>query len=117
MSHADTNAIVSTNNVFTYQSDCSIDAVSPARGQRGTYVSVFGSNLLCGGSSLITATFGGVDPLQVISVPETHVTLRMVESFELGLADVEFVSDAGAVVALDNGWTFDTPSNVTSVCV
>jgi hypothetical protein len=109
-------SIVTRKNSFEYLEEGEITLVAPARGQYGTYVSVHGTNLYGGGTSLSSISFGGVDAL-IVSESSSLIKVRIMEAFELGLGDLSIVSESAAIVALEDGWLYDVPSNITNVCV
>jgi hypothetical protein len=112
---SDSGATVVQQNAFTYLSDCSINALSPARGQRGTYVNIYGTNMACGASSVSTVNFGDTQA-SVIEQTSSYIRVRAKESFSIGLHDVILKASSGALVVDSNGWTYDVPSNITDAC-
>jgi hypothetical protein len=113
---SESGAITTLVQGFTYLTEGTIDIVSPARGQYGTMVSIYGSNLLGGGSSHVSITLDGVAPDEVISVSDDQIKLRAGVSAP-GIGTVQIVSDTGSVVELESAWTYDVPSDITDVCV
>jgi hypothetical protein len=113
---SDTGAVVTKPNSFTYLSRGNISLVSPARGQLGTVVAIYGDGLLGGGTSLVSVSLNGVAPEEVLSVTDNVIKIRANEA-RPGLGAIRIVSNTGSVVEQDNGWTYDVPSNITGVCV
>jgi hypothetical protein len=114
---SDTGAVVTLSDGFSYIAPGVVDLVTPNRGQLGTYVSLHGSNLLSGGSTVRSLIFDGVDAIEVVEASDELIRIRAGESFDYGLADIAIISDTGSEVLLTNGWTFDIPSNITNTCV
>jgi len=110
-------AVLSLQTAFSYRQPGNIDLVTPTRGQRGTFVTIHGTNLLGGGAAFATITLGGVSPLSVISATNTMIKLRAAASVQLGIGDVYLASDTDAVISASNEWTYDRPSNITTVCI
>jgi hypothetical protein len=109
-------AVVTKSGAFTYIEEGAISLVTPARGQRGTYVKIFGSNLLGGGSTLLEITLSGVAPSEITNATNDEIWIRAASATDLGPGDIEIISDTGATVLGDNEWTYDKPSNITKVC-
>jgi hypothetical protein len=117
---SDTGATVTLAGAFEYLTNCSISLASPARGQRGTYVTIRGSNLPCGGGSLVSLTLGGVEvaAASIVSEADDEFKVRAPEELhDFGVGDIVFKFDTGVEVVGENEWTFDRPSNITDACV
>jgi len=110
-------AVVTLEGAFTYLEEGAIALVTPSRGQRGTYVTIHGTNLLGGGSELVEITIGGVEPASVVSYSDSAIKIRAAPSVDLGPGDIVIVSETGANVLGENSWTYDKPSNITNVCI
>jgi len=109
-------SVVTEEAAFTYLSQGEIDLVSPTRGQFGTEVAIFGENLLGGGQTIQSLTLNGVEVLDYSLVSNTTIKIRAQHSDNLGIGDIVIVSNTQAIVRKDNGWTYDVPSTITSVC-
>lgn len=112
---ANTGAIVTASNAWTYSEPSEIQTVSPNHGQYGTKVEITGSSLLGGGSSLALVTLAGVTASDVQVHSPTFVSFRAGLSAATAPGDITLVSDTGAIVTKLNAWTYDLPSNITSV--
>merc|ERR1712166_1523612 len=113
---SNTGSIVTKVNAFEYLEPGVVDLVSPARGQLGTLASIYGSNLLGGGTSIVSITLAGVHA-EVLSFTNETIAIRVSQSLSLGLGDIVITSNTFAKVNQTNGWTYDVPSNITDVCV
>jgi len=114
---ANSGAIVTLEDGFETIDTGVIRIVSPPRGQFGTVVAIHGTNLFGGGSSLKSITVGGVQPLELLNSTNTFIKVRAAASNELGVGDIHLISNTLAEVTLQNGWTYDVPSNITQICV
>jgi hypothetical protein len=111
-----TGAVTSLEGAFEYVAIGEIALLSPNRGQLGTYVAIHGTALLGAGSKPLSVKLGGI-AAEVVSYSGTLIKLRASGTTTIGVGDVEIVSDSGSIVATSNIWTYDTPSNITAVCV
>jgi len=114
---SDSGAITTKANGFAYIVQGSIELVSPNKGQLGTYVTIFGVGLFGGGANVTSLKLGGVPVLSFQLLSSNTIKVRADKSTSLGFGDVEIFSTSGATIVLENGWTYDPPSNITSVCV
>ena len=112
---SDTGARVSGAPVFVYRTPGTIATVAPAQGQRGTIVTISGTELLGGGAAATPVTLGETPVLQIVSSSSTAVVVRAGASSNLGLGNVTVESDTGAVVQRANAWTYANASVITSV--
>ena len=87
--------------------------MSPANGQVGVVVTITGTDLLAGGTSLTSVTLDGT-AATVQTESETQVVV-VAASSAAGTGDVVLTSNSGAVVTLSNGFTYDAESAITSV--
>ena len=113
---ADSGALVTLVGGFTYLTEGEISLLSPARGQFGTMVSIYGSNLLGGGTSIVSLTLNGVVPAEITSADNDLIKIRAGVS-DPGVGTVRIVSDTGSVVELEASFTYDVGSDITDVCV
>ena len=110
---ADTGAIITRNNAWTYLEESRISAVAPALGQGGTFVTIEGSNLRGGGGSIVSVTLASVSAV-IVSENNTHVRVRA-NVGAAGAGHVVLVSNTGARTTRENGWTYTAPGVVSSV--
>jgi hypothetical protein len=110
---ADTGATTTLEDGFEYATAGEITAVEPGTGQAGTAVTISGSGLLGGGSSIVAVTLAGSDAT-IGSHNDTHLYIVAGES-EPGVGDVIITSDSGATIALGDGFEYIVAGNITSV--
>jgi mucin-19 len=113
---ADTGALVTLVGGFTYLAEGEISLLSPARGQFGTMVSIYGSNLLGGGFEIASLTLNGIVPAEITSFTNDVIKIRAGVS-DPGVGTVRIVSNTGSVVELEASFTYDVGSDITDVCV
>ena len=113
---ATSGAVVTKEAAFAYLEEGVITHMTPARGQYGTYVSIFGTNLFGGGTDVFVLKFGGVK-VDVLSSSSTVIRVRVNAAVELGPGEVSIVSNTAAIVAKPDAWLYDVPSNITNACV
>lgn len=115
-----TGATVTSTEGFLYTAAGSIDTVSPSSGTEGTRVTISGSNLRGGGSSLLQVLLGGV-PANIDTDSDEMVVVTAQEGGDLGSGagptdmDVEIITDTGAVIAGEGLWTYESPGHITGV--
>eukprot|EP00049_Salpingoeca_infusionum_P016687 m.343502 g.343502 ORF g.343502 m.343502 type:complete len:2822 (-) comp16130_c0_seq1:301-8766(-) len=114
---ASTGAFTVSDTQFEYLAPTLLDNLSPAEGQLGTFVNIYGENFLGGGSSVTFISLGGVEVWQVLNATDSFLSVRAGESTVLGIGDLRVVSDTGAEFVAAGVWTYDPPSNITAVCV
>jgi hypothetical protein len=114
---SDTGATVTLADAFTYAGEGQVTDVSPATGQYGTSVTISGEDLLGGGSKFESIALGGVEVLEISSGSDSdsEVVVRAGASSDEGNGTVVLISDTGAVVTLEDGWVYNTASEITSV--
>ncbi|MAE46192.1 MAG: hypothetical protein CMJ86_04790, partial [Planctomycetes bacterium] len=113
---ADSGAIVTSADAWTYLTAGEIESLTPARGQVGVFVTISGSGLFGGGTEVVEVTLDGVSvtDLAVEAQDETRLVVRAGGS-EAGTGDVVVKSDTGAVITLEDGWEYETASAITDV--
>ena len=111
---ADTGAEVVRATAWTYLVAGNITSVTPSSGQLNTRVTIAGTNLLGGGSDLVSVTLGGRAVKSIVSKSNSQVVV-VVDSGTAGQGNVVLVSDTAATVTLANGWTQLTDGTVASV--
>jgi mucin-19 len=108
---ADTGAVVSRANSWTYISSGNISSVSPTAGQVGNTVTIFGSRLFGGGTGVSSVTLAGVGAI-VQSATDNQVVVTVV-ALGSGRGDVVVTGNGGAVVRLVDGWAYSAIDSVT----
>ena len=107
---------------WTYRSEGQISTVSPSFGQRGTRITITGSNLLGYGNELAGANIlgtGGISATAtIVSDSATEVVLGMpspVMAGYTGPSTIELVADNGARVTGTNVFEYRTEGMITAV--
>jgi hypothetical protein len=93
---SDSGAIVTLEDGFTYVAAGSIDEISPASGQVGTRVTILGSNMLAGGTELVSVKLAGVEVAEITSSSDDKVEVIAAASL-FAEGEIIFVSDTGAI--------------------
>ncbi|EGD78400.1 hypothetical protein PTSG_12890, partial [Salpingoeca rosetta] len=100
--------------VWTYMDAGDINIVMPSRGSFGTRVTIVGTNLLGGGSSVSLVELAGVEA-QVESATAGQVVVIAQASNATSVGDVVLHSDTGAVVVQYDAWQYVTPGRILTV--
>lgn len=111
---SDIGATVTLSTAWEYIEEGVISAVSPTSGQRGTIVTISGTNLLGGGTSAVVL-LGANASESIVSQNNTHVIVVAATSDAAAAADVVLTADTGAIVARTAVWTHLADGVVTSV--
>ena len=111
---ADTGATVTRINGWTYLTEGLVTSISPTSGQLGTLVTIAGSNLLLGGSSIASVTLNAVSAT-VGSTSNTQIIVTAAASSASSASDVVIVADTGATITYAAAWTYITPGVITSL--
>jgi hypothetical protein len=99
---ANSGAQATAAGKWSFLSEGNITQVTPALGQFGTVVTLEGTNLLGGGSSLTSVTIvGGLVTIE--SANSTRVRVVITHNV-VGRGDITFVSDSGALITLEDGF-------------
>jgi len=110
---SNTGSIITLYNGWTYLNASSIDSFNPAFGALGTLITVNGSNLLGGGSSIVLASIAGI-PAVVVSQSDTQVILRAgYGTTQVGA--IVLVADTGANCTSSSDWAYIRAGDVYSV--
>ena len=112
---ANTGATVTRTDAWTYIVPGAIATVTPSSGTTGTRVTIAGERLLGGGTSALSVTLNGVTVDAITSANNDNVTVVAAAPTTAAQGDVVITSDTGAIVTLQNGWTYLTPGNITSI--
>jgi hypothetical protein len=110
---ANTGAHITKENAFTYIEEGAIDDVSPALGQGGTYVTISGVTLQGGGTEVVQVTLAGTTA-EIVSESDSEVKVRAAVA-GAGQGHVVLTSESGALVTLENGFTYAEPGIVESI--
>ena len=112
---ADTGAIVTLVNGWTYLQPGSILSVVPSSGRVGTRVTIFGS--LCGGGSQIVSVLLADFEANITSDP-LNCDSVIVNARDYGanvLGSVTVISDTSSIVSAANRWKYIAEGQITSV--
>jgi hypothetical protein len=110
---ADTGAVITASEAWSFIKEGAIDTVSPGGGQGGTAVTIFGTGMLGGGSSVASISLVGV-PCADASGNDT-VAYCNAQSGTAGSGDVIIVSDTGAIVTAEDGFVYASDGEISSV--
>ena len=103
---ADTGAVIERTAMWTYVTAGAVTSVSPSSGQAGTRVTISGSGLVGGGSSIVSVSFGNVAVTVVNGSSSAAVVVDAAAGGVAGVAvDVVLVADSGARVVAAGAWT------------
>jgi hypothetical protein len=112
---ANTGAIVSSSTTaWTQLTDGNITSLSKSSGVLGVEVTISGTSLLAGGSTLSTVTLAGVEAT-ISSAANDKVVVVAADAPQGAASDVVITADTGATVTQSSAWTYLTPGNITSV--
>jgi hypothetical protein len=94
---ADSGAVVTLVEGWTYVEAGEITKVEPASGQIGTRVTIYGSNLLAGGDDIDSVKLAGTEVSKIVSATDDMVEVVAAASLSAE-GEVVLVADTGAVV-------------------
>jgi mucin-19 len=110
----DTGATVTVADAWTFLAEGAITDVSPSSGQIGTSVTIIGTNLLGGGTGLVSVELNGI-AAEITSATDEAVVVVAAASGASGVSSVVLVADTGAIVRGAELWTYLEPSVVSLV--
>ena len=113
---ADTGAYFEAQSIWTYREPGTISSVYPDGGQTGTEIVIDGTNLLCSGTSISSASVGGT-VASVLSADNSRVVIAAgYRSTASGTpVDIRLVANTGADVSLSKAFTYRTPGQIANV--
>jgi hypothetical protein len=106
-------AIAQTPFNFTYLTPGVLTAVTPSSGQVGSLVTINGTGLLSGGSSLAAVYLAQV-PARIVSASDSVVVVEAASSLPK-VGDVLLQANTGGVARLVNGWQYLSAGRITSI--
>jgi hypothetical protein len=114
---SDSGARVIRIDGWTYVQEGIIESISPAEGQYGTIVTIYGQRLLSGGSGLYQAYIGSIPALDIVSSNDSVVILRAGETDNnYNVSMVTLISDRYSNLSSSNvSWYYRERSRVTNV--
>jgi hypothetical protein len=96
-------ATATGEDLFEYLAEGDVTAVTPAKGQGNTIVTIEGTNLLGGGSS-VSVTLADADVASVEDASDEKIIV-VVDAGSAAEGDVVITADTGAVITETDGWT------------
>jgi multimeric flavodoxin WrbA len=112
---ADTGAVVSKASTFGYVGVGNITSVTPESGQLGTKVTLVGTDLLAGGSSLSAASLAGIAVSKIEKETATEVVVVAARSEAAVTGDIVLSSANGASTTSSDGFKYVAKPVFTSV--
>ncbi|EDQ84874.1 uncharacterized protein MONBRDRAFT_29861 [Monosiga brevicollis MX1] len=109
-------AMVILENAFAYASPPAVTSIEPPSGQWGTFVTIRGSNLLAGGTELLSLQLGTVAAFEIQSYNDTMIVLRAGQhATAMANVSLQVETDTGAQYGLPEAFSYDLPSNISQV--
>jgi hypothetical protein len=114
---ANTSAFATYTTNWTYIAPGTISSVTPSSGQKGTRITVAGSNFVGGGrgNSIATVRVAGVRALSVVSFTATEVVFRMGAGPNITGATIVLETNLGAQTILANAIDKLPDGEITSI--
>jgi hypothetical protein len=112
---ADSGATTVSENAYTAVDESVVTNVVPKSGQEGTLVTIFGRNLLGGGSSISEATLVGRSARVMMSNDSVVVLQAMQGPFGVELGSLVLVANTGAHVDALDAWTYKAAGKISDV--
>ena len=103
------------SNQFQYLIPGTISVVSPKNGTEGTTVTIYGQNMLGGGTLASTVTLGGINA-EVVGSNDTIITVIAGAGGNVSAptGDIVITANTGSIVTLSSAWIFTEPGSITS---
>ena len=112
----DTGAQVIIPGRWSYVAPGEVSSVDPTTGNRGTVVTISGSNMLAGGSSASTVYLGGIPAVEVLSSSDCFVQVKAGGGPMQSAGNVRIVADTGAeVTSQANLFTYQMAGDVQAI--
>ena len=103
------------NVIFTYL-QVSVTSVSPSNGQYGTLVSIKGTGLLAGGSSISSLRLAGILAANITSISDNEIKVVAAGSNNTIIpSDIVYIMDTGAHVTIATSWMYVSPGQIDAV--
>ena len=103
---ADTGAVVTIATKFNYVAVGVIAKVDPPQGQDQATVTLTGTDLMSGGTTLTSVTMAGVKVAKIVSASATKVVVVAAKRDSAGKGDIVLLSENGAQTVLTNGFEY-----------
>jgi hypothetical protein len=111
--YADTGATMIFDDGFTYLTESNITDIDPSNGQINTAVTISGTNLLGGGASVASVTFG--DDAGVVASGNNDKVVVAAPNVAAGVVDVVITADSGATTTRGGGFVFQEAGSIDAI--
>jgi hypothetical protein len=113
---ANTGAIISASETWTYSAAANVTDVDPPQGTYGTSVIISGTDLFSGSTNLATVSLAGVDA-RIVSQNDTVVLVvaAHTDDNEGVTGAIVLTNEDGAIVTSETNWTYLPQSEIHSV--
>ena len=112
---ADSGAVASLTNAFTYEHEGNVTDVSPSSGQYGTVIAIAGTSLRGYGDEVTSVSLGDV-AANITFENDTDVSIVAGEGpDDKTTVDVVLVADSGAIVTAEDRFTYLVPGDIKFV--
>ena len=101
---ANTGAVITLENGWTYNVAGKITSVVPNKGREGTRVTIKGSDLLGRGKKIVKMSLAGIAVAKIVSFSETEI-LVVVDKGAGATGSISILSDTHASTVHANSWT------------
>ena len=114
---SNTGAHIRKINAWTYVEAGTIAGIQPEEGQFGTEITIEGTGLLSGGTSISDVIIGNVSAYQVLAGSNTQVIARAGQPYQVDtfIDTITLVSNSGGELRSNISWTYRNSSRVSSV--
>jgi hypothetical protein len=108
--------VITKASSWTYKTEGNITSVSPTSGAAGSTVTIRGTDLLSGATSIVSVSMVGVTAT-IVSQNDTLVVVEagVIDDSSGGTGDVVLTTVDGSVVTQSNGFGYLTVSDIHSV--
>jgi len=103
------------NGAWTYVTPAVIASVQPSIGQVNARVTITGSLMFGGGSSIVSVTLAGVSVASITMNTASSVVVIAAASNATVVGAVVLIADSGAMVTKANAFQYDVPGVISSV--
>ncbi|MEC8483226.1 MAG: IPT/TIG domain-containing protein, partial [Pseudomonadota bacterium] len=112
---ADSGAVITRENGFSYIAPAVINSATPSSGQLNTIVTITGMRLRAHGAEVVRAALSGVDAT-IVSESNSQVVIQAsASSGHDGSGRIILWSDTGAMVSRDDLWYYQNEGVISSV--
>ena len=113
---ADTGAVITTSEGWTYKQAANITEVAPAKASAGALITITGEDLRSGAGSVAKVTLAGVEA-DIQSENDTHVIVEagVKGSSASATGDVVLTTSSGSVAKFEDGFTYVTRSDIHAI--